>query len=369
MKHKRPPLHAALGSALPSVAIAALGVELTAGAAPADFRIIPAGEFRSWDGRPAECKAWICTEEDGKRIVAELNALSSKRVIDYEHATLHAKKTGNKAPAAGWFQSAEWRPDGVWLTGVDWTAEAAQEIVEKKYRYVSPVFSYDQKTGRVGSLFHAALTNDPGLDGLTDLAALAAELFLPPINQENSMNEMLKKLLAALGLQETATEAEALSAVAALKTNVAALTAQVAEVNSPDPAKFVPIATLTALQGENAGLQTKVAALQAELDGGKLDKLINDAKAAGKITPATEPLMRDIGKKDFAALSKLIDASTPVVKPGQTQTGGQGQEGGEMKDGNAIAQAALTYQTEQAAKGITVTTVQAVAHVTKQKGA
>lgn len=318
MRHKRIPLHVAL-------AIAALGVELTAGAAPTDFRIIPAGEFRSWDGRPAECNAWVCTEEDGRRIVAELNALTSKRVIDYEHATLHAKKTGNKAPAAGWFQSAEWRPDGVWLTGVDWTAEAAQEIVDKKYRYVSPVFSYDQKTGRVGSLFHAALTNDPGLDGLTDLAALAAELFLTPINpQENSMNEMLKRLLAALGLQETATEAEALSAVAALKTNVAALTAQVA---TPDPAKFVPMATLTALQGENAGLASKVAALQAELDGGKLDKLIEDAKAAGKITPATEPTMREIGKKDFAALSALIDASTPVVKPNETQTGGKG--GGE----------------------------------------
>jgi hypothetical protein len=35
------------------------------------------------------------------------------------------------------------------------------------------------------------------------------------------MNDLLKKLLAALGLQETATEAEALAAVAALKTNVA----------------------------------------------------------------------------------------------------------------------------------------------------
>lgn len=181
------------------------------------------------------------------------------------------------------------------------------------------------------------------------------------------MNEMLKKLLAALSLQETATEAEALAAVAALKTNVATLTAQ---IDTPDPTKFAPMATLTALQGENAGLQTKVAALQAELDGGKLDRLISDAKAAGKITPATEPMMREIGKKDFAALSALIDASTPVVKPGETQTGGKGQGGDtDLQDGNAIAQAALSYQTEQAAKGITVSTVQAVAHVTKQKGA
>lgn len=75
-------------------------------------------------------------------------------------------------------------------------------------------------------------------------------------------------------------------------------------------------------------LQTKVAALQAEIDGGKLDALIDAAKAVGKITPATEPMMREIGKKDFAALSALIDASTPVVTPGQTQSGGKaGGEG------------------------------------------
>lgn len=312
-----------------NTAVAALGVEIVEvadlTAAPKDFRLLPAGSFKSSDGsgRPVECGAWVLTDEDGARLVAEMAARGSARVIDYEHATLHAKKNGSQAPAAGWLKRLEWRPgDGLWAIGVEWTALAAQQVADKQYRYVSPVFTYDDETGRVQTLLHAALTNDPGLDGLTDLAALAAELFLSPLNpQENSMNEMLKRLLAALGLQETATEAEALSAVAALKTNVAALTAQVA---TPDPAKFVPMATLTALQGENAGLASKVAALQAELDGGKLDKLIEDAKAAGKITPATEPTMREIGKKDFAALSALIDASTPVVKPNETQTGGKG---------------------------------------------
>jgi phage I-like protein len=309
------------------LALAALSVELTGAEAPVDFRILPAGEFRSWDGRPTECPAWICTEEDGRRIVAELSAWVGKRVIDYEHATLHAKKTGAKAPAAGWFQSAEWRPDGVWLTGVDWTAQAAQEIVGKEYRYVSPVFSYDKQTGRVGSLFYAALTNDPGLDGLTDLAALAAELFLPPINPQEKSMELLKKLLAVLGLQETATEAEALSAVAALKTNVASLSAQVAE---PDPAKFVPVTTLAALQGELATEKGKLAALQAEVDGGKVEALINKGKADGKIPPAMESWARDLGKTNFAALSAFLEKAPPVVKPGETQSGGQG-------DGKGVA--------------------------------
>lgn len=307
-----------------AVAIAALSVDLAAASAPTDFRVIPAGEFRAWDGRPSDCPVWVCTEEDGHRIVAELAARARKSVIDYEHATLKAKREAVKAPAAGWFERAEWRSDGVWLVGVDWTAQAAREIADKAYRYISPVFSYDNTSGRVLSLLHAALTNEPGLDGLTDLAALAAELFLTPINPlENSMKELLK----ALGLQETATEAEALSAVAALKTNVASLSAQVAE---PDPAKFVPITTVAALQGELATEKGKLAALQAEVDGGKVEALINKGKADGKIPPAMEAWARDLGKTNLAALTAYLEKMPPVVKPGETQSRGQG-------DGKGVA--------------------------------
>lgn len=327
----------------PPFAIASLGVELAVGGvAPVDFRIIPAGEFRSWDGRPTECANWVCTEEDGRRIVAELLARQSPRVIDYEHNTLRAKQDGTKAVAAGWFKNAEWRDDGVWLIGVDWTALAAQEIADKAYRFVSPVFSFNPTSGRVGSLLYAALTNDPGLDGLTDLAALAAGLLLlPPTTQlENSMNEMLKKLLAALGLQESATEAEALSAVAGLKTNVASLSAQVA---APDPAKFVPIATLSALQGEHASLQNQLATLSAEVNGGKLDKVVTDGLAAGKLTPATEAWARDLGKKDLAALSAFISAAPVIVKPNETQTNGQGEQ--DNGDGLTSAELAVCSAT------------------------
>lgn len=308
-----------------ALAIAALAVDLAAGA-PADFRIIPAGSFRSWDGRPTECPAWVCDQAAGEAIVADLNARASARVIDYEHATLHAKQSGAAAPAAGWFKAAEWRADGVWLIGVDWTALAAQRIADKEYRFVSPVFTYDAATGRVEKLLHAALTNDPGLDGLTDLAALAAALFSQPTEQhpEDSMT-LLQKLLAALGLAENVTEAEALAAVAGLKTNVATLTAQVGA--APDPAKYVPIATLSALQGEHATLQGQFAALQAEVTGGKLDKVVADGLAAGKLTPATEAWARDLGKKDMAALTAYLAAAPVVAAPGATQTGGQGNGG------------------------------------------
>lgn len=310
------------------------------------------------------------TAEDGERLVAEAAARTSDRVIDYEHATLRAKASGGMAPASGWFRQLEWRPDGLWAIGVKWTAQAAQYIVAREYRYLSPVFSYDEASGRVLSLLHASLTNDPGLDGLTDLAALAAELFAsPPHKQEQSMPETLKKLLAALGLQETATEPEALAAIAALKTNVASLSAQ---ISTPDPAKYVPVATLSALQSEHTAVQGRLAALTAEVSSAKVDKLIEEGEAAGKITPATKAWAKTLGDSNVAQLTAFLAAAPVVVKPGDTQSGGHKPAPGsgtlDTGDAQAIAQAALSYQTAQAAAGISVATHAAVAHVIKTKG-
>lgn len=308
------------------VAVAALRVEIPAGQVPTDVRLIPAGEFRAVDGRPTDCPTWVMEAADGERCVAAMAARESALVIDYEHATLHAKQAGSRAPAAGWFGDLEWRPgDGLYAIGVEWTAQAAQDIASRAYRFISPVFSYDPISGRVDKLLHAALTNDPGLDGLTDLAALAADLFLPPTTSRGiAMNELLKKLLASLGLQESATETEALAAVAALKTNVATLSVQ---ATHPDPARFVPIATLSALQAEHADLQGRLAALTAEVNGGKLEKVVSDGLAAGKLTPATEAWARELGKKDLAVLTAFLAAAPVVVALGQTQSGGKGSTG------------------------------------------
>jgi phage I-like protein len=306
-----------------TAAIASCAVDLSgAGGAPRDVRLLPAGEFRSWDGRPTDVAAWVMTDEDGLRLVAEAAARASDRVIDFEHATLRAKSGGDRAPAAGWFRRLEWRPgDGLWAVGVRWTAQAARHIADQEYRYVSPVFSYDKESGRVERLLHAALTNDPGLDGLTDLAALVAELFASPtIAQESAMPAILKKLLAALGLQETATEAEALSAVEALKTNVAMLSAQVA---APDPAKYAPLAALSALQTENAQVKGQLAALTGEIAAAKVAKQVAEALAAGKLTPAMEGWAKTLGAANPTALSAFLDAAPVVVDLGAKQSDGK----------------------------------------------
>lgn len=135
------------------------------------FRIIPAGSFKAVDGRPVG-GAWFLTAKRGAAIVEAANQRKGDYVIDYEHQTLECSKNGKAAPAAGWFHKLQWRDDGLYITDARWTAQAKQMIDAKEYRYVSPVFEFNPKTFEVLGLQNLALTNNPALHGLTDLAAL-----------------------------------------------------------------------------------------------------------------------------------------------------------------------------------------------------
>lgn len=105
-------------------------------------------------------------------------------VIDYEHQTLNTGKNGQPAPAAGWFKGLEWREgQGLFMAQIDWTERARSMIAGREYRYLSPVFGFDAQTGAVTYIHSVALTNNPALIGLTDLAAATAGLSLVPAPQ------------------------------------------------------------------------------------------------------------------------------------------------------------------------------------------
>lgn len=336
-------------------AVAALAVELTAAgnAVPTEFRLLPLGRFKSADGsgRPVEVKdGWLLDHHGAHSIAALSVGRASKRVIDFEHQTLRAAENGKPAPAAGWLSRLEARADGLWAVDVEWTDEAAAMIAARKYRYISPVFPYDKRTGAVLGIAHAALTNDPGLDGLTDLAAMTAlaNQFLTPSTQQEMP---MKALLAALGLPETATEAEALAALAAKTSPIqgVALTSL-----APDPAKYVEIATLTAVRNELATTTTELAALKAKNHEAEVGEVVTAALAAGKLTPAMEGWAKTLGKTDLAALKAFIETAPVVVKPGETQTGGQSQADGKSHqhtDSDTAVMKALCLNAEQFAAG------------------
>ena len=309
-------------------AVAALSVEVRAG--QREYLLIPDGEFRAADGsgRPEEVSAWRNNAEIAARVIARAKSRSARIVVDYEHQTLKAQERGDAAPASGWIDRASLRyePGAGILGAIDWTPRAAQMIAGGEYAYLSPVFLYSPESGEVLLLQHVALTNDPALD-LPQVALRSTGEFNDFSTEDFSkeephVNETLKKLLATLGLADTADEAEAMSAVAALvkkakdaEDKVAALTAQ-----KPDPAKFVAVETMQALQGQ-------VAALTAQVNGEKVAQTVEAALTAGKLLPAQKEWALDLGKTNLAALTSYLEKTPAIMALAGTQTGGAAPAG------------------------------------------
>jgi phage I-like protein len=145
------------------------------GSAPAEIQLTPDGVFSAKDGRPYGLPGWRVDAQSAANVQALSAASKDLKVIDYEHQTMHTHKTGQKAPAAGWFSRVIYRPGaGLFAVGVEWTAEAIADIKAKRYRYISPVIAFNKATGAVTQILMAALTNYPAIDGMKGVDALKA---------------------------------------------------------------------------------------------------------------------------------------------------------------------------------------------------
>lgn len=298
----------------------------------ADVQLFPAGQFSARDGRPLEPvgRHWQLDGDIAAAMLARLSTRQTDIVVDYEHQTLNAEQNGQPAPAAGWIAplSVEWRPGvGVFAKMVDWTDAAKAHIAAREYRYISPVFSYDRETGAVLNLLHVALTNFPAIDGMEALIASATARFLADeaLPKENVMDRA--KLLALLGLSADASDEDINTALAALKAQgdsantlaqeVAALKAKEVELNAaiaaakgdaetPNPAKFVPVAVVEDLKKE-------IAALSAKFTTGEVDDLVKSGLEDGRLLPAQEKWARDLGQQNIAALRTYLDSTSPIA--------------------------------------------------------
>lgn len=290
-------------------AIASLATALPSSPAPGTLHLLPAGEFRAVDGRPADAPAWRLDKKIAHAIISDAAARKNPYVLDYEHQTLHAAQNGKPAPAAGWFKHLAWREGvGLLATDVTYTAAAQAMITAGEYRYVSAVFEY-APDGRVLRLLHAGLVNTPALDGLTavKLAALAA---LYPTTG-NPMNEMLVKLLEKYGLTPGDSEEENW---AVLEAHLDALTAQLAELGAAQAAlkSAAPVSVVAALQAQ-------VAALQAAQSAGEVQTLVAAGLADGRILKPMESWARSLAVAD---LQSYLNSAQPIAALKSMQSGG-----------------------------------------------
>jgi phage I-like protein len=143
--------------------------------ASTEMRILPDGVFRATDGRPDGLPGWKINASSAPRVISASLASGKDILIDYEHQSMHAAKNGQPVPAAGWFNRLEWRSGlGMFAVGIQWNDKAKSMIAAREYRYVSPVFSFDHKTGDVLQILSVAITNNPALPSLTDFGKIAA---------------------------------------------------------------------------------------------------------------------------------------------------------------------------------------------------
>lgn len=182
--------------------------------------------------------------------------------------------------------------------------------------------------------------------------------------------DLLQMLIAALGLQATATNQDALSAIEQLKAKVttaeqAALTAVPGQLRTALSlgetadltAALSAVEQLKATSGQAnssvaliAQLQSQVAELSAKTHQAELDAVVDKAMQDGKLLPAMRDWAVGLGKKDMAALTAYI-ASAPVLGLGGKQSGKDGGDGGD--GGNKAAALSAAEADVVARLGIT----------------
>lgn len=131
---------------------------------PSEFRIFRRGLNASERG------SFLLDDEACASIMAEYVRHAKPLILDFNHASTFAEPTPEQGIAAGQFVP-EVRADGLWATAIKWTDRAREYLSRGEYRFYSPYFNSDPKTGRILRLINCALTNLPALNNLEGLVA------------------------------------------------------------------------------------------------------------------------------------------------------------------------------------------------------
>ena len=296
-----------------TLALATCDLALPPGRAPEWVHLFPGdGQVKGRDGR-----AWELV--DPAALVLAFQSGGVDLPIDYEHQSENpeAKRNG-PVPAAGWIKELMADNSGVWGR-VEWTATAAEMIGRKEYRYLSPAFLHHPKTRQIVLLKGAGLVHNPNLY-LTALAnqeeIMASKSIpdtIPPQPTDKGPTDEGPAGLAAfvamiaklLGLPPETPEKEVFDA---LKAKLAA---------EPDPAKFVPVATVQSMLAER---NLSLATASEERAAQKVD----EALRSGHLSPAMRGWATALCRSDEASFDRFLASSVPqfarlsraIVPPG-----------------------------------------------------
>lgn len=312
-------------------------------AVPQRIRVIPAGEFRSVDGRGP----WHV--DDAALVIANSFARMTRLPVDENHSTQIAAKEGGAGPARGWIVKLTAEDDGIWAE-VEWTEAGRALISDGAYAFLSPVMAHTA-AGRVLALRSVALTNQPAVPELSLLTAS---------NEDDIVD--LKALRAALGLAESADEAAILAAATNARIVATAHQAELTRIATAAGLQAgvsadVLVTTLTAraAAGDPADLARRVVELETSLTAVTKQQLLKDATALvdaaladGKpVNKLRDHLIARCTAGQMDAVKAELDALPSINDGGITKPPGAGADQVTSLTADEKRMAALTGVSEE----------------------
>ena len=265
------------------------------GDAPEWVHLLTEGPETGRDGREFDL-------QDPAALILAFQSNGIDLPIDYEHQSENPDaKLNGPVPAAGWIKELKLESGKLWGR-VAWTATAREMIEWREYRYLSPAFLYHSKTKAIVALKGAGLVHNPNLH-LTALANQERNM-TPKTDMQNPavILSRFSRLAVALNLPVDASEDDIIAALMdLLKGDVA-----------PDPAKYVPVATVQAMLAErNLNLAT--------MSESRAQSKVAEALRSGHISPAMKDWATALCFNDEASFDRFVSSSLPqfghLVKP------------------------------------------------------
>jgi phage I-like protein len=280
-----------------------LPLDNKSGEAPKRIQLLPPGP--SIEGRDG--RVWVLN--DPVKVAKESNEWLPNHPIDENHAVDLQAPSGGPSPAFGWFKNITVEADGSLWADVEWTEKGKAAVSGLEYRYISPVLFNDEK-GVITTIARAALSNSPNLK----IKSLNNQEPAGPAKESN-----MKGLLAALGLAETATEAEAIAIVNSLRTGLNA-----AQAKAVDLAVYAPRTDLVAAESRAVTAEKQLAELNAAALKKDAEEAVDLAIKERKIAPASKEAYLSMcsSREGVESFKKIVAASPSIIGEGQQAPAG-----------------------------------------------
>jgi phage I-like protein len=247
-------------------------------------------------------------------------------VIDYDHSTDFSAGAGEPVPAAGWLKAIDDAPDanGVLWGQAEFTERASKMLAARDYKYVSPVVVWGKRDKDSGepqgtTLTSIALTNSPLMEKLPAIAF--SDGWQTEIDRGDAAvkgQQRVVKLIMADRVARTVRvvaddNTESIVALEGLEAAPRVITMSDVKRGAEGRYDFASLET-----GGDVLIASEVfrgATVQRELD---------DAVKAGKITPAQRRFYEKLAASDLQGFRGLVETMKPAVDLKEHGLGGDG---------------------------------------------